>query len=204
MLDLPQEWVGAEDAQQSGIRGALSWQPTICFDDQMWFPYAEAVKNQQLYHPFGTWKETMAVVAADARSSIDRKFEDAQTGRFARDRQQKGNRRRSGEARARRAELLKVALEVWPQVLAQPRSGRGRPARRQDLAEGLRNGVSPCRGATLSGLCSTWGTIGTSGSADGPEGGSPRGSRKTVRFSWRIFVTLIGNEVADEPSLRKA
>jgi hypothetical protein len=134
-LDLPQEWVGTGEGRSSGIRGALSWQPTILFDDQMWFAYAEAVKNQPLYQPFGTWKHSMAVIAADARSSIDRKFKDAQARRFARDRQQKGNRRRSREVRDRRAELLRVALEVWPEVLAEPRSGRGRPGHRKHLAE---------------------------------------------------------------------
>ena len=55
-LNLPSEWFGAEDGSRSGIRGALSWQPTISFDDQMWFAYAEAVKNQPFYHPFGTWR----------------------------------------------------------------------------------------------------------------------------------------------------
>jgi hypothetical protein len=137
-LELPQEWFGQEDGYRTGIPGALSWQPTISFDDQMWFAYADAVKNQQLYHPFGSWKKSMAKVATELRSSIDRKFQKTQAKRFGKDRQQKGNRKRSGVVQDRRAELLKVARELWPVVVAEPSSSRGRPGRRKRLAEMLR------------------------------------------------------------------
>jgi hypothetical protein len=134
-LDLPKEWFPTPDGRRRGIRGALSWQPTFLFDDQMWFAYARAVKNLPLYHPFGSWRQSMASAASAARSSIDRKFDKVQARRFAGDRQQKGNRQRSRQVRDRRAELLKVALEVWPTVVATASSGRGRPGRRRRLVE---------------------------------------------------------------------
>jgi hypothetical protein len=145
-LDLPPEWFGTPDEHRSGIPGALSWQPTMPFDDQIWFAYAEAVKNQPLYRPFGTWRKSMAAVAADLRSSIDRKFKVAQAKRFAQDRQQRGNRRRGREANDRRAELLEVALPLWPVVLAEPPTGRGRPGHRRRLAQLLvEQGTFPSR-----------------------------------------------------------
>jgi hypothetical protein len=133
-LGLPPGWFGAGDGSHKGIPGALSWQPTFLFDDRMWFAYAEAVKGQPLYRPFGSWRESMASAAA-VRSSTDRTFARAQATRFGRASQQKGNRRRSREARDRRAELLAVARELWPQVVAETGRGRGRPAHRKRLAE---------------------------------------------------------------------
>src|SRR5262249_11508380 len=59
-LGLPVEWFGSQDGPRTGVRGALSWQPTILFDDQMWFAYARAVKSQPLYRAFGTWRESVA------------------------------------------------------------------------------------------------------------------------------------------------
>jgi hypothetical protein len=130
----------------SGIRGALAWQPTFLLDDQMWFPYVEEVRHERLYRALGSWREGMAVAARDARSSIDRRFKAAQARRFARDRQQRGNRRRGREANDRRSDLLKVALQVWPKVLAEPRTGRGRPSHRRRLGELLKQrGAVPSR-----------------------------------------------------------
>jgi hypothetical protein len=112
----------------------------------MWVPYVEEVRHQRLYRAFGSWRESVAVAAREARSSIDRKFKDAQAGRFARDRQQKGNRRRGREVQDRRDELLRVAVAVWPQVLAEPSSGPGRPGRRKRLEELLNErGLTPSR-----------------------------------------------------------
>jgi hypothetical protein len=128
---------GLDEAHQytSGVRGALSWQPTFLLDDQMWLPYVEEVRHERLYRALGSWRASLAVVARDSRSSVDRKFKVAQATRFARDRQQKGNRRHGREVNDRREELLTVALEVWPQVLAGPSGGRGQPGRRKRLGE---------------------------------------------------------------------
>jgi hypothetical protein len=143
-LELPEGLLGTQEGQRTGIPGALSWQPTFLFDDRMWFAYAEAVRSVPLYQPFGTWRRSMAAAAADLRSSADRKFGKAQARRFARARQQRGNRRRGREIRDRRAELLRVAREVWPQVMAEASSGRGRPGHRMRLVELLNErGLTP-------------------------------------------------------------
>jgi hypothetical protein len=145
-LGLPQEWFGTPGDHPIGVRGALSWQPTFLLDDQLWFDYAGAVKGQRLYRPFGAWGHSMAAAAAEARSSVSRKFGKAQSRRFAQDRQQQGNRRRSREVQQRREGLLAVARDVWPEVLAVISGGPGRPARRKRLEELLSGrGVSPSR-----------------------------------------------------------
>src|SRR5262249_54097375 len=75
-------------AYSAGIEGALSWQPTFLFDDEMWFPYLQEIQNRRLHRPFGSWRGSMTAAAADARKSIDRKFKEVQAERHARKRQQ--------------------------------------------------------------------------------------------------------------------
>jgi hypothetical protein len=117
------------------INGALSWQPTFLLDDQMWFPYVQEIRNQRLYLPFGSWSDSMASVAAAARSSIDRRFQQAQAARHALNRQQSGNRKRRKEVEDRRAELLNIARVLWPQVQSDVTGLTGRPGHRKRLAE---------------------------------------------------------------------
>jgi hypothetical protein len=124
-----------------GMRGALSWQPTMFLDDQMWLPYVLEIRKQRLYEGFGTWRHSLAAVGNTMRRSISHRFKEVQAARHAQRRQQTGNSRRRRDANDRRADLLNAARSLWPQVLAASSSEegrRGRPPLRDYLAERLR------------------------------------------------------------------
>ncbi len=129
---LPEEWFRNEGGYSTGVSGALSWQPTFLLDDQMWFAYERATRNQKLYRPFGSWGKSLARATQESRTTTDRKFGRAQANRLARDQQQKENGRQAQVA-ARRDELFKVAQELWPQALSRPTTGKGRPPHRATL-----------------------------------------------------------------------
>ncbi len=135
---------GGKAGQAGYVRGALSWQPTLLLDDQMWFPYVHEVRGQRLHVAFGSWRDGMAAAAADARRSVDRRFGQAQSARHARKKQQAGNRQRCRQAEDRRADLLTVARGLWARVIADVSGRPGRPAYRSRLAELLQEqGVVP-------------------------------------------------------------
>src|SRR5262249_18239964 len=110
-LDLPEEWFS------KGIPGALSWQPTFLFDDQMWFAYERATKSQKLYRAFGSWRKELARTAEESRTSTGRKFGRAQANRLTQKQQQNENGRQV-QVTARRDELLRVAQGLWQQILS--------------------------------------------------------------------------------------
>jgi len=141
-LGLKPNWFGTDEGRFTGIQGALSWQPTILFDDQLWFTYAEAVKNQPLYHAFGTWKKSLSGGMKEQTMSESRKFQVAQVKRITvqreqatRRRQQKGNQARETEAQDRRERVLPLARALWARVITETSSARGRPPRRKRLEE---------------------------------------------------------------------
>jgi hypothetical protein len=134
-LGLHEEGSETEAGHSAGIQGALSWQPTFLLDDEMWFPYVQEIQNRRLYRPLGSWSVSMTVAAADARKSIDRKFQIVQAERHARKRQQAGNRQKSREVEKRRTVLLNVAQELWSQVVMEEPRRPGRPGHRKRLAE---------------------------------------------------------------------
>ena len=120
---------------------ALSWQPTLFLDDQMWLPYVQEIRKRRLYDGFGTWRHSLATAGNTVRRSVSRRFKDVQADRHAGRKQQTGNARRRRDANDRRADLLNVARGLWPQVLAESSSQegrRGRPPLRDHLAERLR------------------------------------------------------------------
>jgi hypothetical protein len=133
-LGLPEGWFQTPGGHSTGIAGALSWQPTFLFDDQMWFAYAEAVKGQQLYRGFGSWRKAIGPVAEDSRSSIDRRFMRVQKTRLTQKRQQKGN-RRTKAVEQRRPEMLEAARKLWSSVLVDRAVTRGRPNHRKKLEQ---------------------------------------------------------------------
>src|SRR5262249_737076 len=108
--------------------------------------YLRATRHQRLYHPFGAWNGLLGGAMAKDRESIDDRFCQAQSARWLKKRQQKGNRERCSSAEARREGLFKVGQEVWKSRPARSGEGRGRPSHRKNLRKGmLERGISLSR-----------------------------------------------------------
>ncbi|OAI55005.1 hypothetical protein AYO44_13710 [Planctomycetaceae bacterium SCGC AG-212-F19] len=112
--------------ENDGIPGAISLEPLFMLDRGRWCFYREAVRGLRMFNPFGSWREALG---RDSRDDDD--------GSFMTAKQRSMRRLNAGKqqtALERRQRLLAVARPLWDQVVGSGPRGRGRPARRQELA----------------------------------------------------------------------